>query len=113
MNKKTPGTNTSMDSLGRPGVSRLDLFACALPLGLIAALLGIYFIDREFYLTYIIEPLRREYQAVEIATFLFLMIAGIGGPASVAPAGRPGRDAGAVRHCFGHAGERLCVWGRS
>lgn len=55
-------------------VSWWDLLACALPLGLIAALLGTYFIDRDFYLTYVIEPLRREYQAVEIATVLFLFL---------------------------------------
>jgi hypothetical protein len=54
-------------------VSRWDLLACALPLCLITAMLGIYFADRDFYLTYVIEPLRREYQAVEIGTFLFLM----------------------------------------
>ena len=56
------------------GVSRWDLLACALPLGLITAMLGIYFADRDFYLTYVIEPLRREYQAVEIGTFVFLML---------------------------------------
>lgn len=74
MIEQTPGSDASMNPLGRPGISRLDLLACALPLALITALLGIYFVDREFYLTYIIEPLRREYQAVEIATFIFLML---------------------------------------
>lgn len=55
-------------------VSRMDLLACALPLGLIAALLATYFIDRDFYLTYVLEPVRREYQAVEITTLLFLFL---------------------------------------
>ena len=57
----------------RWGWTWLDWFAIALPIGLIAVLLAVYFIDREFYLTYVIEPLRREHQAVEIVTFGFLL----------------------------------------
>lgn len=58
----------------KPTIHWPDLLACALPLGLIAALLGTYFIDRDFYLTYVLEYERREFQAVEITTLVFLML---------------------------------------
>jgi hypothetical protein len=56
-------------------MSRLDVLAITLPLGLIAALLTIYFINRDFYLTYILEQRRREFQAVEIMTLGFFACA--------------------------------------
>ncbi len=79
-------------------VSRLDLLACGLPLGLIAALLVTYFIDRDFYLTYVLEPVRREYQAVEITTLLFLFLSV---PLLAAAARRQWRS---VREVRGEAG---------
>lgn len=75
-------------------VSPVDLLACALPLGLIAAMLAVYFIDRDFYLTYVLEPRKREYQAVEIATLLFLFLSLPLLAAAARSQWRSGREAG-------------------
>jgi len=63
---------------GSPDCPRpLAALTVALPLLIIAALVGLYLIDTRFYLQYILEALHRETQAVEIATFISLVLAGL------------------------------------
>lgn len=68
----------------------LRLLAYLSPLLIVAALLAIYLVDRDFYLTYVLEYQHREYQAVEMVTvtfagiasaLLFYTAARLGGPA--------------------------------
>ncbi len=56
----------------------LTVLTLALPVAIIAAMVGIYLVDPQFYLAYILEALHRETQAVEIGTFIFLVLAGLG-----------------------------------
>lgn len=97
----------------------------ALPVLILLTLVGIYLISPRFYLDYILEALKRERQAVEIATFSFLFLGGIVMIAVVARQCRrrrelaePGSTAALVIHalvllaCFFVAGEEI-DWGDS
>ncbi len=67
----------STPELHRKPLRGLTILTVVTPLAIIAALVLSYVISPSFYLTYVLEAEMREYQAVEIATFTLLLLAGL------------------------------------
>lgn len=65
---RTPTRSDAPSDLRRRRRSRLDLLAYSTPVALILGLLATYLLAPDFYLSYVLEFSRREYQIVEIAT---------------------------------------------
>jgi hypothetical protein len=103
----------------------LAIVSVALPVAIIVALVLTYLLAPAFYLRHVLEAYRRETQAVEIATFVFLVLAGLVLVRAVwrqAVRWRTGREPGSgwalgilvlvMLACFFVAGEEI-DWGDS
>lgn len=76
------------------------------PLLVVATLLAVYLVDRDFYLAYVLEAQHREYQAVEMATVSLATLAGLilVGVAVAVALGRRPRGAGVTPEPTGFRG---------